>query len=103
MENWRQEMNEMIEEENKKRYEQMCENRISITKPLTQLKKLNKVCNNTVFFGDCYGESYHTKYDHRTRTYQFVCDCVDKKCNHCQLHICGHCYDYCPVCGRDFD
>jgi hypothetical protein len=54
-------------------------------------------CNNTIYYGDCYGESYC-----------YNCDCQNFICESCEnMEICGHCYycyilfKICPSCKRE--
>ncbi len=57
------------------------------------------LCNNTIYGGDCYGDSYCS--------YKKKCEHEDIKCNQCdKIIICGCCYYLhginiceCPICN----
>lgn len=67
--------------------------------------KYGILCNNSVYGGDCMGETmcrckaflydsnYHKYYN--TEPTELHSDYI---CNKCQLSICGCCYDKCPNC-----
>ena len=54
----------------------------------------NKLCNNNLFGGDCYGQSY-------CDLDKEGCDHENIKCRSCQLIVCGCCYRDCPLCECD--
>lgn len=56
-----------------------------------------RVCNNTLYGGDCYGSSYCFG----------DCDHQDVRCTKCQIVLCGHCLalrflNKCPKCSTCF-
>ena len=69
--------------------------------------RINFACNNAIDGGDCYGESYCTSYDKRSKTYVKTCQHEDFMCVSCGcVKICGCCYSLafryriCPWCGK---
>lgn len=73
-------------------------------------KKYQILCNNSIYGGDCYGETmcvckcflydknfhkYYTKEPRREDLHH------DFKCNVCVFNICGCCYSSCPNCNEE--
>ena len=68
------------------------------------------VCNNTVNWGDCWGETMcgASNYRHGMSRFEMAnvekCDLhSDYQCTECGLDICGCCYHRCPICNYDPD
>ena len=59
-------------------------------------KKYKIICNNSVNYGDCYGDSYCD-----------MCKHQDMFCSKCNIRICGCCYTLCykkcPSCNENLD
>ena len=61
-------------------------------------KKVDKckiVCNNTINYGDCYGETFCNSCNHPKYIY---CSCGLKFCGHCWYQ--QHRFTICPYCDK---
>jgi hypothetical protein len=71
----------------------------SIDKPMTKEdfikihKRYKLICNNSVYGGDCHGETFC----------EGNCDHRNLVCKECRMFICGCCYEkQCPCCKKPF-